>query len=91
MNTHLRLILCLFVASPPLLAEDRISLNDGSTLRGTVRAIEGDQKIVVDSAFSSSPIELRGSALRSISFDVESGEHHSDPELLRLVNGVVRL
>lgn len=89
MNAKLRLTLCLFSAALPLVAEDRISLNDGSTLRGTVRAIEGDRKIVVDSTFSSSPIELRGSALRSISFDVEVGEHHSDPELLRLVNGDV--
>ncbi|NRB27529.1 MAG: hypothetical protein HRU37_07600, partial [Roseibacillus sp.] len=86
MNANLKLLLCLFAATPPLAAEDRISLKDGSTLRGNVRAIEGDHKIVVDSEFSSDPIELRGSALRSISFDVETGEHHNDPELLHLVN-----
>ncbi len=88
-NANLKLLLCLFAATPPLAAEDRISLKDGSTLRGNVRAIEGDHKIVVDSEFSSDPIELRGSALRSISFDVETGEHHNDPELLHLVNGDV--
>ncbi len=83
------LIFCLFAAIPPLFAEDRISLNDGSSLRGTVRAIEGDQKIVLDSTFSSGPIELKASALRSISFDVQAGKHPSDPELLRLINGDV--
>ena len=88
-NANHKLLLCLFAAAPPLSAEDRISLKDGSTLRGNVRAIEGDHKIVVDSEFSSEPIELRGSALRSISFDVETGEHHNDPELLHLVNGDV--
>ena len=70
MNANLKLLLCLLAASPPLSAEDRISLKDGSTLRGNVRAIEGNHKIVVDSEFSNDPIELRGSALRSIRFDV---------------------
>ncbi|MEE2735212.1 MAG: hypothetical protein VYC57_07595, partial [Verrucomicrobiota bacterium] len=89
MNANLKFLLCLLAAAPPLSAEDRISLEDGSTLRGNVRVIEGNHKIVVDSEFSSDPIELRGNALRSIRFDVETGENHSEPELLHLVNGDV--
>ena len=88
-NSTLKYLLCLLTVSPLLAAEDHIELRDGSTLRGTVRSIEGNEKVVVDSTFSSSPIELRGSALRSIIFK-PGGNDSTDrqsPELLHLANG----
>ncbi len=88
-NSTLKYLLCLLTVSSLLTAEDHIELRDGSTLRGTVRSIEGNEKVVVDSTFSSSPIELRGSALRSIIFK-PGGNDSTDrqsPELLHLANG----
>ena len=88
-NITIKYFLCLLSVSPLLTAEDHIELKDSSTLRGTVRSIEGNEKVVVDSTFSNTPIELRGSALRSIIFhagDNNAADQRS-PELLHLANG----
>lgn len=90
MITNLRLLLaCSLAASFPLAAKDRVNLKDGSTLRGTVRGIEGDHKITIDSELSAKPIHIRGDALRSISFDVaqQRGAHQGHPQRLHLING----
>ena len=88
MNATIPILPCsLALAVTAMAAGDRISLKDGSTLRGTVRSIDGNRKVVIDSDISAEPVELRASALRSINFEVKAGELHSDPELLHLVNG----
>ncbi|MFP6879904.1 MAG: hypothetical protein VCA34_03090, partial [Roseibacillus sp.] len=88
MTANLRLLLACSLSCPAaLLAEDRISLKDGSIMSGTVLSIEADGKVVVDSSLSSKPILLRGQALRSISFDVAVSSQPGHPELLHLVNG----
>lgn len=88
MTANLRLLLACSLSCPvALLAEDRISLKDGSILSGTVLSIEADGKVVIDSSLSSKPILLRGKALRSISFDIAVSSQPGHPELLHLVNG----
>ena len=87
-NATLFLFTCsLVVAGIAQASGDRISLKDGSTLRGTVLSIDGDEKLVINTDISPEPVELRASALRSINFEVKSGERQGDPELLHLVNG----
>jgi len=87
-NATLPLLPCLLaLAVSAMAAGDQVSLKDGSTLRGTVRSIDGNQKVVIDADISAEPVELRASALRSINFEVKPGEQHSDPQLLHLVNG----
>ena len=61
-------MLCVLVVVPAEPTEDTLELNDGSRLSGRVLAIEGSDKVVVDSSLSDEHIHLRAQSLSSISF-----------------------
>lgn len=90
MRTFFSILLTSWLAAPAwLAAEDVVGLSDGSTIRGTVRGIQPDGRVVVESPLSPAPLYLRGESLRSIKFELETGSHPGHSELVRLVNGDV--
>lgn len=90
MNISSRLLpVFILVSLPVAWAVDVIGLADGNSLRGTVRSIEKDGRVVVESDLSPKPLLLRGDSLRSIDFDVPASPLHSHSELLFLANGDV--
>jgi hypothetical protein len=80
-------MLCVLVVVPAEPTEDTLELNDGSRLSGRVLAIEGSDKVVVDSSLSDEHIHLRAQSLSSISFRNDAANSQKAPQLLHLVNG----
>lgn len=87
--TFRSLAISLLVVATSAAGEDRVSLEDGSVLRGTVRSIGADGEVVLDSPLASEAVSLRGDAVQSISFDMPFAEARGHSELLHLTNGDV--
>ena len=68
---------------------DRIGLADENLLTGTVSTIDTRGRLMIDSPNTAGPIVIRGSALRSIDFDVPPPDAPAHQERVHLTNGDV--
>lgn len=81
-------LLGLSLALSPLLA-DSLSLVNGDSLTGDVLEMSKDGKISLESTNTTSPLQIRSSAISSIGFEFTPAEDHREPERVHLRNGDV--
>jgi hypothetical protein len=77
-----------FLAFQPL-AADSLSLANDSRISGTIRSIRENGSLVIETPLSTEPLEIRGEAVRSVSFSGQPGEFSAPPTRIELTNGDV--
>ncbi|MGB0992971.1 MAG: hypothetical protein ACPG32_10945 [Akkermansiaceae bacterium] len=67
---------------------DEVSLSNGDKLSGTIKELS-DQGLTLDSPLAKTPLQVKSSAVRKVTFDDEKTAPPVHPERLTLINGDV--
>jgi hypothetical protein len=80
---------CLGLAAVQPLAADALLLANDSRVTGTVSAILENGSVVLETPLALEPLEIRGDAVRSVSFSGEAGDFTPPSARVELTNGDV--